>query len=198
MCDIATATLVATIAAGATTAYGQYQQGQAQKEQYAYQAAVNRNNAIISERQAEDALQRGQIAEDEHRLKVQQIKGSQRTRFAASGVDLGSAVVSDTLADTAMLGELDALTIRNNAQRESYGYRVQASNYEASAGLNEIAGDNASQAGFIGATSTILGTASTVGSKYADFKAAGAFKPKETITWSDGTKQTVRGTGRYF
>lgn len=182
MCDIATATLAVTAIAGGVSAYGQYQQGQAQEEQYEYQAAVDRNNSIIAQRQADDAIERGRIEEQEHREKVNQIKSSQRVSFASRGIDLGSADVSETLADTAMLGELDALTIRNNAQREAYGYRVQASNFEASAGLKEVAGDNAASSGITSATTTLLGTAATVGSKYSDFQSKGAFSSSTSLT----------------
>ena len=176
MCSIAAATLAVTAISGAVSAYGAYQQGKAQESQYEYQAAVDRNNAIIADRQAQDAIERGKIEEEEHREQVQQIKARQRVQFAANGIDLGSDVVSETLADTAFLGELDALTIRSNAEREAYGYKVQSMNYTASSGLKETAADNAASAGKLNATSTILGTASTVGGKYQDFKAAGAFK----------------------
>ena len=46
--------------------------------------------------------------------------------MAANGVDLSSGSPLDILGDTAMYGELDALTIRSNAEREAYGYRVQS------------------------------------------------------------------------
>lgn len=173
--DPVTLTLVSTAVSGAVGAFGAVQQSRAQSAQYKYQAAVNRNNKIIAERQATDAIQRGEVAETEHRQRVNQIKSKQKVGFASRGIDLGSEDVSETLADTAMLGELDALTIRNNAEREAYGFRVQASNFEASAGLNESAASSAKTAGVIGATTTILGTAATVGGKYSDFKRLGAF-----------------------
>jgi hypothetical protein len=40
------------------------------------------------------------------------------------------------------MGELDALTIRNNAAREAWGYRVQATNYRQSASLTKMAAKN--------------------------------------------------------
>lgn len=167
--------LATSVIGGVVQAAGQAQAAKAQAKQYEYQAAVDRNNKIIADRQAQDAIERGKVEEQDHREKVQQIKARQRVSFAANGIDLGSDVVSETLADTAFLGELDALTIRSNAEREAYGYKVQAMNYEASSGLKEAAADNERSAGFTSATQTILGTATTVGKKYSDFKAAGAF-----------------------
>lgn len=176
MCDPATLA-VASLTLGAVSAgvsaYGAMQQGKAQEKQYQYQAAVNRNNAIIQNRLADDAIKRGEAAEAEHRRKVNQVKGSQRASFAANGIDLGSDIVSDTLSDTALLGELDALTIRNNAEREAYGYRVGAMNQEASAINNEAAGSNARSAGNLDAFGTILGGASTISGDYAAFKDKG-------------------------
>lgn len=186
MCEPATASLAIAALSGAVSAYGQYQQGKAQASQYNYQAAVDRNNKIIADRQADDAINRGKIAEQEHRDKVNQIKGRQRVQFAANGIDLGSDVVGETLGDTAMFGELDALTIRSNAENEAYGYRVQGMNYEASAALSSTAAKNASNAGRMGAFTTILGTAGTVGGKYTDFKNAGAFNSSNKITWNQG------------
>lgn len=189
MCVLAAAApalgLSASAAAGislATTAlgfgmqmYGQRQQGKAAAAEYAYKAGVDRNNKIIADRQAEDAIKRGQAEEEEHRRKVSQVKGSQRTAFAARGIDLGSDVVIDTLSDTAMLGELDALTIRNNAEREAYGYRVQGMNYEASAANNLLAGKNAKSASKTAMFSTLLSGASTVAGNYSDYKNKGVF-----------------------
>ena len=189
MCVLAAAPalgLTAAQAAGislATTAigfgmqmYGQNQQAKATAAQYNYQAAVDRNNKIITDRQAEDAIKRGQAEEEEHRRKVSQIKGNQRVGFASRGIDLGSDVVVDTLSDTAMLGELDALTIRSNAAREAYGYRVQGMNYQASAGNNALAASGAKSAGRTNMFSTLLSGASTVSQNYADYKYKGVFK----------------------
>lgn len=173
---LAYASLAASAIGTVATMVGQSQAAKAQAGQYNYQAAVDRNNKIISDRQAEDAIKRGQAEEEEHRRKVASVKGDQRVSFAARGIDLGSDVVVDTLSDTAMLGELDALTIRSNAEREAYGYRVQGMNYEASAGNNALAAKNAKSAGKNAMFSTLLSGASTVAGNYSDYKTKGVFK----------------------
>jgi len=167
--------LAATAVGFGMQMYGQNQQAKAAAGQANYQAAVDRNNKIISDRQAEDAIKRGQADEQEHRRKVSQVKGSQRVAFASKGIDLGSDVVIDTLSDTAMLGELDALTIRNNAEREAYGYRVQGMNYGASAQNNALSAKNAKSAGRTGMFTTLLSGASTISGNYADYKNKGVF-----------------------
>jgi hypothetical protein len=67
--------------------------------------------------------------------------------------------------DTAQLGELDALTIRSNAEREAYGYTTQSSNLTAQSGLTRMAGRNAQTAGYVSAAGTLLSTAGTVGDR---------------------------------
>lgn len=176
MCEVATASLVLAGVATAMGAYGTYQQGQQQKAQAEYQAAVANNNAIIAERQAQDSLDRGRVEEQQHRLKVAQMKGTQRSALAASGVQVDSGSALDVVADTAMMGEFDALTIRNNAEREAYAYRVQGSNYQAESGLYSLAGRNAARNGSFGAATTLLGGAAQIGMNYTTMKANGAFK----------------------
>jgi len=117
------------------SAYSQNQQGK-------YQEDLAKNNAIVQQRQADDAIKRGEVDEMNHRLKVAQMKSSQRAKFGASGADVNSGSSLDVLADTAMMGELDALTIRGNASREAYGYRVGASNTIAQGKLDKSRGTN--------------------------------------------------------
>jgi hypothetical protein len=52
--------------------------------------------------------------------------GAQRAGIAAGNIDVGYGSAVDVQADAAHLGELDALTIRNNAQREAWGFKVEA------------------------------------------------------------------------
>jgi len=141
----ASAAVGLTLAGGGLQAYGQYQSGRANERLMDY-------NARLAEQQAEDALARGREAERRMRTDVRRTIGSQRARLAASGVDIsaeGSAV--DLFADTARLGELDALTIRNNAAREAWGYRTQAVDYRAR-------GDLARREGTYRAVGTLLTT----------------------------------------
>jgi len=51
-------------------------------------------------------------------------------------VDEGTA--QEVTEDTAAFGELDALTIRNNAEREALGFRTQGMNFQASGELAQL------------------------------------------------------------
>jgi hypothetical protein len=115
------------------SAVGSVQQGQ-------FQSQVAKNNALAQQYMVDDALARGRRDEQEHRYKVAAIKGQQRAAFGASGVALDSGSPLEVLGDTAMLGELDALTIRTNAQREAYGHQAAKANYLADSQLSKTKG----------------------------------------------------------
>lgn len=166
MCELATIATVASFAGTVMGAVGQYQQGQAAAAQAEYNAAVARNNQIISEQQAQDALKRGQIAEEQKRRETSALIGRQRATLAASGVALDQGNPLDILGDTAQFGELDALTIRNNADREAYGYRVQGMNFAAEAGLNDARAAASRQAGLMGAAGTLLSGAGNAADRW--------------------------------
>lgn len=156
MCELATIAAVASIGGTIMGAMGQIQHGQAAKSAAEYNAAVARNNQVIAERQAQDALKRGEIAESEQRRKNQAILGSQKAAMGANGLEIGSGSNLDILGDTAQFGELDALTIKSNAQREAYGYRVQGMNFGAEAGLADFRASQAMPSALIGAGGTLL------------------------------------------
>ena len=102
-------------------------QGQQQSAQAASQAAALRQNAIYLGNAAADARVRGLQESDLARVQTQQLIGSQRAAGAASGGVVGQDSYGIIEQDTAQLGELDALTISNNAAREAYGYEVERS-----------------------------------------------------------------------
>ena len=149
---------------------GQKAQAQAQQQQYDYQAQVNENNKQIAEWQAQDAVDRGSVKEKQHRIKVSQLKGRQRSVLAASGVEVDDGSALDILGDTAELGELDALTIRSNSEREAYDYKVAAMNQGAQAGINRVSGQNAASAGRYGAMTSLLSGAGSIADKWYGYK----------------------------
>lgn len=153
MCELMT---MLTIGATALGAAGQVQQAQATSAAAKYNAQVGEMNAVLSERRARDAIMRGQAEEQRKRQEVSAIKGKQVAAMAANGVDLSFGSPLDTIVDTAVLGELDALTIRTNAARESYDYKVDAVNKRASAALERSKAQSALTSGYLSAAGTVL------------------------------------------
>ena len=158
MAALSSILLATTIATGAYSAYQQNQAGRAARRQGEYQGDIFDLNAADAERQAEDATARGREAESRHRVGVKQLIGSQRAGLAASGVDIGTGSARDVQEEAAYLGELDALTIRNNAKREALGYRTQAANLRAEGMMARRAGRNQQKAANQAAVGTLLTT----------------------------------------
>lgn len=191
MCDPITATVAVSALATAGGTYMQYQASQqaaagarsqaaAVSAADSYQAQVARNNAMIQEKNAQMAEQVGQTAEQNQRQKTAQIIGRTKTSIAANGFDTTSGTPADIVADEAKLGELDALTIRNNAARAAYGYRVEGMSDTANAGLLDMSAKNDIVAGKIKADaaniqgiSSILSGATSLSDKFLGWQKQG-------------------------
>lgn len=138
MCDLVTAMAVGSVAFGAM---GAYQQSASAKASMEYQSQVAKNNAITAEYQAQDAIKRGQVAEEQQRRKTAMMKGSQTARLAANGLDISEGSALQILSDTDWMGEQDALTVRDNANREAWGYRVQGQNASSNSNMLKASAD---------------------------------------------------------
>lgn len=174
MCSIMAAA-VGMMAMGAmTSAQGAKQSASvakntAHQEQAAqqYQAQVSDNNAQIAEWQAQDAIRQGHLEEQNLRLDSRMLRSQQRVGFAANGVAMDSDTVIDTLTSTDYMTERDAAVIKDNANRNAWGYRTQKTNYQDQAqaqryGAN-LSGHNAASISPSRAmTTSLLGSAGQV------------------------------------
>lgn len=136
MCITAGAiSIISTLASVAGTVVGGMAQVQAQRAQ----EMQNRNNAIIAQRNAADSRARGVVAEQDVQLRTRAMKGRQVNILAEKAIDLGNSTALDIIGDTAMFGKMDALTTRNNAEREAIAYEGQQMNFLAQADQNRMA-----------------------------------------------------------
>ena len=168
----------------ALSAYSQWQAGkseaavgQAQQRAAEKQAQLADYNAAVADLQAVDAYHRGEIEAHRFRARTRGVIGEQRTQFAAGNIDVGYGSTVDVQADAAFLGELDALTISNNAAREAWGYRVEKKDLEIQADILRTEGANALVAGIqrrnaqrLGAVSNVFGGAGSLLSTYYGFR----------------------------
>jgi len=165
MCDLS---IMFTVGSSLLGAMGQIQQGQAANQAARYNAQVAQMNAQLAEERARDALERGREEEQKHRRQTAQTIGKQQVAMAANGLDLSFGSPLDLIVDTAVMGELDALTIKKNAYREERDHRQQANNYRAEAGMQLAAGKNAKRQSIFAAGGTLLGG---FGDAYKGYKA---------------------------
>lgn len=113
---------------GISNLAGASSQADALKAQGEYQKMNADFNAQLSDIQATDAIERGDKAAVEIKNAAQQVVGSQRAAFAANGVEVDSGSAAEIQDDTGRMAVQDAITERNNAAREAWGYKVQSAN----------------------------------------------------------------------
>jgi hypothetical protein len=147
--------MVSTLIAGLSAA-GSLIQGNAQRAAANAEAAAAEQNARLADEQARDAVRRGGYEELKLRRQASMLQGTQRAQAAAAGVDVASGSALDAQIASLSEGEQDAAVIRFNAQREAWGYGVQATNYRNAARAAKASGRNAMTAGILGAGTSLL------------------------------------------
>ena len=171
MCEpVSIVAIGAIVVGGLIAAKGQADAAAADKNASEFQSAILGNNKIIADRQAADALERGKIAADKKATETSQLIGRQRTALAAGGgvIDEGSAL--DLTTDTAGVGELDRLTILNNAEREALGFNIQGSNFQSEQLLTDAGSKARQKASRLAIAGTLVGTAGSAASVGAKFR----------------------------
>jgi hypothetical protein len=160
------ASAVASVAAAGTAAYGQVQQGK-------YQQEIADQNAKYQEDSAALALQRGSYEAGVSRMQTSQQIAEARAAGGGSGIEMTNGSALDAISDARMLNELDVQTIKNNAAREAWGYKVGATATRAQGELDRMSSR-------YGAASTLLGGAAQAASLAYGFKkptTSGALAP---------------------
>lgn len=138
-------------------ASAQERAGQAQRRAAEKQADILDLNALVAEQQGKDAIERGAQEESKFKQGVKLLIGEQRATIAAGNVDVGYGSAADVQADAAYLGDLDAATIKQNAQREAWGFRVQATDFRKRARVAREEGVMMQEAGRAQASATRIG-----------------------------------------
>lgn len=155
MCDPVSIALAATAGGTVLGAVGDVTSSQ-------FAAHVAKRNAAEAMGQAELSVQRGIQAAAAKGLQTAHLASSQQLAAAGSGLDVGYGTPLDIVGDTALIGQLDALTIIQNAGYEERGYKAKAAGLmaEAKAKKNE---------GIQKAFGTILGGVAKAAGGFPDF-----------------------------
>lgn len=144
-----------------------------------YEAQLYGTNADLAELQAADAIARGHESELRSRRGSRQLIGSQRAALAAQGISLDTGSPLDVVENDAALGELDALTIRNNAKREAWGFQTQATQYRSQGEMARTSGRNTAKALRNRSVSTLL---SGAGELFNVYQAYGKTSARSSFT----------------
>jgi hypothetical protein len=149
---LATVSLGLTAASGVMGAVGVYRQGQAASE-------AAKAKSKVANMQAEDAKRIGRMDEKKAVRKSSAAASTQQAQFASMGIDPTTGVAADIQSDTARAGMLDALTIRYNTAKESWGLKTNSAMAVAEA-------RNAKKSALFNAGTTLLGSSAKVADKW--------------------------------
>lgn len=138
--------MILMVAGTAISAVGAVRTAQAQ-------AGAAEYNAKLAEQNAQTAEAQGAAAAEAHARDTQRNIGRALASYGAAGVQTDTGSPSDVLGESARNATLDNLTIKYNAKLRAMGLQAQA-------GLDRANASNATQAGYINATSAVLSGAS--------------------------------------
>lgn len=166
MAFLAAAAPAIGIAGAGLSALGTFSSAEATGNAAAYQAQVAKNNQVVANQNATYAEEAGEQQAAATSLKGAATMGKIKAAQGASGVSVNSGSAVNVRESAAETGQLDTETVLNNAELTAYGYRTQATNYGAEAGLEEMEAEEAPIAGALGAAGNLLSSASGIASKW--------------------------------
>jgi hypothetical protein len=155
------------------SAFGAKKEGEATQQMYNYRAGVAKINADIDRQNAAWARDKGEKEATQYGMKAAQQRGAIRAAQGASGIDIHSGSAKEVQRSQEMIKDIDLATIRSNAAKVAYDYDTKAVMDENQASLDTMTGQYAKQAGEIKAASSILGTVSTVSSRWQQGRSTG-------------------------
>lgn len=128
-----------------------YEQGKMTRNLYEFNSGIMKQNASIAQQNAAFEARR-------KRTEILRLAGSQEAAYGSSGLVMtGSAL--DVFSDTIAKGTMDELMIKYQGDIEASNYLNQANASAFQGGLALKAGKSAMVNKFVGAGSTLLGTA---------------------------------------
>lgn len=136
------------------------------------QKQIARQNAEIAERNAALTMAAGEGQAERLGMKAKAQAGAIKTAQAARGVDIGSGSAVDVQESQAALSMFDAMTIKSNAAREAFGFKVQAKQFRDEAAIAKARANQAMWSAGINAFSSLVSGASSASSAYQSWQSA--------------------------
>jgi hypothetical protein len=126
----------ATAMLGASALAGSITQASSMRMQAKYDQQQAESQARLNEIKANEAERIGEKEAAQVKRKARQVQGAQRAAMAAQGLDVASGSALELQEETARYGDEDMMTVKNNAYRQAWGYRVEAEQMRAQARFN--------------------------------------------------------------
>ena len=155
---------VGTAASTYTNYRAQRSAANAAESEAAHRARIAGINADLADAQAADASVRGEQEAARFRGQVRSLVGSQRAGLAAQGIEVNDGSAAAVQDEAVRLGAEDEATLRNNARREAWGFKVDAYNLRQTGDLTLAAGRNQAAALRTARFGTLLTGASNLAS----------------------------------
>lgn len=150
------------------------------------QKRIARMNAEISEGNAASTMAAGESEAERFGMKAKADAGAIKTHQAASGVDINSGSAVDVQDSHRALSMFDTMTIKSNAAREAYGFKVKALDFRNEAAMAKARANSAMIAGVFNATSSLLSGASAASSGYEKWQQMGGADATEALSSGGG------------
>lgn len=116
-------------------------------------------NAAMADLEAEDARNRGNTKAAKHEANVDRATGRTRTQIAGRGFTTGYGTAAQLQDATDFIGRMDALTIRQNTERDVIAKRAEAGGYRLQASSVSPSGE---------AMGTLIGHAGTLARRWQE------------------------------
>ena len=169
---LATTAIATSVIGGGVGAIGAIKSSEAQAQAAQYQAQVAANNEKLATQNAALTEAAGSAKVEDQGIKTRAQIGAIEAAQAASNIAVGSGSALDVRSSTAETGQLDALTIRSNAEKIAYGYKTQAEGFQGQQSLEQEQAKQATAAGALGAAGSILSGISGAASQYTSWQRA--------------------------
>lgn len=167
--------MAATAAGGILGAFGSRAEGQAKSNMYNYQASVAKINEDIAKQNATYAKEVGEREAQKLGMKGRYEVGQAKALQSGRGLDVNTgsnAAVRDSME---MVSAHEQAVARANSAKKAYGYEVEAVSQRAQGTMSRMAAADAERAGELGFYTSLLGTASSVSSKWLQGSRAGVY-----------------------
>lgn len=115
------------IGAGLSLLQGQ-QNANAIKREARFRQQQLEQNKKIAEIKSKDAMERGEETVADFKVQAEKMQGTQLASLAAQGIEVDTGTAAQVRYETDKVIDTDIKRIRNNAWREAWGYKVEASN----------------------------------------------------------------------
>lgn len=182
--------MAATILGGGVDAIGKISKGNSDSDMYQYKAGMALTNASIAQQNAEFTRTQGEKKQQYAGIQGAQKSGQIVAKQAANGLDTNFGTNVNVQQGQEWANREDQNNIRENSLRKAYGFDVEASSKRQEASMDQRAASNSSKSGMIGAMGSIIGTASSVASKWSQGNTLGI--------WGDTDKRGIETYGPDF